>query len=140
MLKTCYQSQDFDLTHNSQGTWFNVLVVGGGALKQYFSSQAEKSLMKNKIQMADNGKQGLSALDMLSHYPELLFLNVFMPDMDGIEFLAALRKRNYGGGVILVDDVDDVMLNVANEYAQHLGLNVLRAFNSFQLESINWGS
>jgi hypothetical protein len=60
--------------------------------------------------------------------------------MDGIEFIAALRKRDYCGGLILVDDVSAVMLNVASKYASALGLNVLATLNRAQLRSINWVS
>lgn len=138
MHETSSRNQGHALSRGGNGTWSTILVVGGSAIEQYFSSQAKKSLAENAIHLAHNGIEGLTVLDALSHCPEFLFFNVFMPDMDGIEFMTALSKRNYRGGIILVDNDNEDMRQVANDYAHALGLNVLGVFNAAQLEAINW--
>jgi response regulator of citrate/malate metabolism len=50
-----------------------------------------------------------------------------MPDKDGIEFVAGLATRGYGGGLILVSGGDVQMLAVARLIAVQSGLNVLAA-------------
>ena len=117
-----------------------ILVVGDGALKNYFCSHTAASLAVKEIHMADNGKLGLSLLASLAQPPELLFLNVFMPYLDGIEFAGELAKRTYRGGLILVDDVDRGILDLARTYADALGLNVLGAFTSLELQTKSWGT
>ena len=138
MPPTIHQHQGYAFSRKGHGTWSSILAVGGSAMKLYFSSLAEKSLSENEIHLAENGIEGLSMLDMLGHSPELLFLNVFMPHMDGIEFLGALSKRNYRGNLVLVEDANEGMLNVANDYARALGLNVRGVFYTAQLDAINW--
>ena len=138
MPQTINQHQDYAFSRKGHDTWSSILAVGGSAMKLYFSSLAEKSLAENEIHLAENGIEGLSMLDRLGHSPELLFLNVFMPHMDGIEFLGALSKRHYKGNLVLVEDTNEDMLSVANDYACALGLNVQGVFFTAQLDAIKW--
>ena len=39
---------------------------------------------------------------------------IFMPDMDGIEFAGALAKRDFVGALILITGVNQDMLEVAS--------------------------
>ena len=52
-----------------------------------------------KMTSAGNGKEGLKCLETLK--PDLILLDIKMPEMDGIEFLKAMNEK-YGEGKIPV--------------------------------------
>ena len=80
-----------------------------------------------RVQMAHDGMEGLRTLDGMPQPPDFIICDVFMPDIDGIEFMAELAKRSYRGGVILVSGGDSQTLSVARLLAVENGLNVLGA-------------
>ncbi len=80
------------------------------------------------IHMAEDGRLGLCLLDTLTCAPDFVICDIFMPDMDGIEFIAALAKRHYVGGLILMTGVNRDMLEVAQTMATETGLRLLGAF------------
>lgn len=77
------------------------------------------------VTLAGNGREGVTALNSMSCEPDFLICDIFMPDMDGIEFIAELARRHYKGGLILVTGVNLEMLDVAREIASMNQLNVL---------------
>ena len=79
------------------------------------------------VHVAQDGSEGLRVLDRLHPPPAFLICDIFMPDKDGIEFVAGLATRGYGGGLILVSGGDVQMLAVARLIAVQSGLNVLSA-------------
>ncbi len=52
------------------------------------------------IRLAENGRRGLEILD--KEKPALVILDVWMPEMDGIEFLREVRKRHPKTRVVVV--------------------------------------
>jgi CheY-like chemotaxis protein len=77
---------------------------------------------------AGNGRAGVRALERLTRAPDFIICNIFMPDMDGIEFIGELAKRHYHGGLVLVTREDAEMLAVARQIAQSRKLNVVGSF------------
>ncbi len=49
------------------------------------------TLRKYKVREAHSGKEGLAALE--DSAADIVLLDLKMPDMDGLEFLASLRKK-----------------------------------------------
>jgi len=80
-----------------------------------------------QVQTAHDGWEGLRVLDDMPQPPDFLICDIFMPNQDGIEFLAELAKRNYRGGIVLVSGGDSQMLSIACRIASVSGLNVLGA-------------
>ena len=80
------------------------------------------------IQMADNGRSALRALAAMGSPPELLICDVFMPDMDGIEFMSELAQHQYPGDVVLVTGVDVSTLSLARDIACGQGIRLLGSF------------
>ncbi len=85
-------------------------------------------------QLAQNGITGtigcdataaLRRMDEAEAPPELVFLDLNMPDMDGVEFLRQLVKREYNGGLVLVSGEDERILDTASRLASAHRLNVL---------------
>ena len=80
------------------------------------------------VQLASNGFAALRVLEKLPRPPEYLICDIFMPDMDGIEFVSELAMQRFAGGLMLVTGVNLTMLEVARDIATLKGLNVLGVF------------
>lgn len=78
-----------------------------------------------KIAMAGNGRIALNALSDMVNPPDLIICDVFMPDMDGIEFMSALAQKQYMGSVALVTGVDIETLSLARDIAAAEGIKLL---------------
>ena len=80
------------------------------------------------VVMAGNGREAARALDAMPTPPDFLICDIFMPDMDGIEFISALGDRNFGGALVLVTGGDLSMMQMASQLAESgYGLTVLAA-------------
>ena len=77
------------------------------------------------IEVASSGRAALGLLERLQHPPDFLICDIFMPDMDGIEFLSELRKRHYPGRIILVSGGNLDILEMAQQLGHYGGLKVL---------------
>ncbi len=80
------------------------------------------------IHLATNGLEALRKLKSLPHQPQYLISDVFMPDMDGMEFLSKLADRGYKGKVMMVSGVDAEMLDLSRTIAADNGLTLAGAF------------
>jgi CheY-like chemotaxis protein len=80
------------------------------------------------VHTARNGRVALQVLETLQTPPTVLICDVFMPDMDGIEFLEQLAQQKFSGGIIILSGVDAQMLNLSTQIALARGLNVLGSF------------
>jgi CheY-like chemotaxis protein len=104
------------------------LVVDDDAFSRDLFCEMLRALGVTDIRTADNGRTALRTLKALPEPPNVVICDIFMPDMDGFEFLPELAKTGYSGGVILVSGVDITMMAIAQEVAIGEGLNVLGAY------------
>jgi len=71
-------------------------------------------------------RSGEEALELMrKERPELVLLDVNMPEMDGIEFVRHLVKRPYTGGLILISGEEERTLHAVEKLAQAHQFNVL---------------
>lgn len=106
----------------------SALVVDDDDFSQENICEKLRMLGLGKVYSANNGRSAIRALDQMRNPPELIICDIFMPDMDGIEFLGELAKRGYQGGLILVTGVNETMMEVAQDIAAANNLRVLGAF------------
>ncbi len=102
----------------------SALIVDDDSFSQDLFSEMLSAMGITDIHSALNGRIGLRTLAELPRPPDFLICDVFMPDMDGIEFLTELAKKNYQGGVILISGVDISMLGIAQQLATDNGLKL----------------
>lgn len=81
-----------------------------------------------EVHRAEDGQHALKLLAALPRDPDFLVCDVFMPNMDGIEFLDRLAIRGFGGGVLIVTGVDPAMLSFTRTLAKGGSLRVLGTF------------
>lgn len=70
---------------------------------------------------------GLSGLELLATRSDidLIFCDLQMPGMDGVEFIRHLVQRNYAGSLVLVSGEDERILHTAGRLARAHRLDVL---------------
>jgi EAL domain-containing protein (putative c-di-GMP-specific phosphodiesterase class I)/FixJ family two-component response regulator len=61
--------------------------------------------------------------------PALIFCDLQMPDIDGIEFIQRIIDLNYQGGLILISGEDGRILKSAQNFAENFGLLSLGALS-----------
>lgn len=77
------------------------------------------------IHFARNGRDALRLSADQRRPFDLCICDIFMPEMDGIEFVGHLVTQGYQGDIILISGGDAEMLRLAKLIAQKNGLNVL---------------
>lgn len=77
-----------------------------------------------QITTCDNGHAALKVVDSEAGQPELIFCDLHMPEMDGIEFIRELVSRHFKGSVVLVSGVDKRVVQTAERLvaAHNIGL------------------
>ena len=105
-----------------------VLVVDDDEFSQQIIVGILEELGIGDVHIAGDGREGLRALAQMPRTPDFLICDLFMPDMDGIEFLAQLGKQGYKGGIILVTGGDVSMMAIARELAFADGLRMMATF------------
>lgn len=72
-------------------------------------------------------ESGRAALDLLEHDPRvaLVFCDLQMPEMDGVEFVRHLVRLGYAGGLVLISGETPRTRQAVEKLARAHGLNVL---------------
>ncbi len=73
----------------------------------------------------DSGRAALEWIDSPGDNPDLILLDLNMPEMDGVEFVRHLVERHYSGSLILVSGEDERMLQAATKLVQAHEIPVL---------------
>jgi DNA-binding response OmpR family regulator len=94
-----------------------------------------------EVRLAENGRLGLAALDTFA--PDLVLLDVHMPELDGTETLRRLAERSPGLPVIMVTVNDDVettsrliQLGAADYVPKPFNLDYLEQAINIQLSAV----
>ncbi len=77
------------------------------------------------VKTCDNGSAALDLLRDADSAPNLILLDLIMPDMDGIQFVRKLVERRYTGSLILLSGEDERMLQMAERLVHAHAIPVL---------------
>jgi len=78
-----------------------------------------------KVVTCDNGTDALLRVDAADGAPNLILLDLNMPEMDGIEFIRKLVEHNYTGSLVLVSGEGERVLQMAEKLVEAHRINVL---------------
>lgn len=106
----------------------SVLIVDDDPFSKDWLSELLAGLGVPHIHTASNGRDALKKLRQLEKLPDVLICDIFMPDMDGIEFLEQIVKRRYAGRFMLISGQDMETLTLARELADAGLMNFVGAF------------
>ncbi|MCR4304615.1 MAG: EAL domain-containing response regulator [Gallionella sp.] len=83
------------------------------------------SLGYTQVSTCNNGHAALDMIDSPAGSPNLILLDINMPEMDGLEFVRRLVEWRYNGSIILVSGEDERMQQAAEELARAHKITVL---------------
>ena len=104
-----------------------VLVLEDEWSSQEITLRALQGIGISNVTFATNGTHGLKILDGAQEPPDLILCDVFMPEMDGIEFVTTLAERGFAGKLIFITGMDPQFIQVAQTIAVGAGLRYLGA-------------
>src|SRR3989338_9230356 len=77
------------------------------------------------VSICDNGRASLESVDRPGAQPDVILLDLNMPEMDGVEFVRHLAEHRYTGSLILFSGEDEQMLRSAEKLVRAHKIPVL---------------
>ena len=77
------------------------------------------------VSTCDNGRAGLELVDGPGAQPDVILLDLNMPEMDGVEFVRHLVEHRYTGSLVLFSGEDEQMLQAAEKLVRAHKIPVL---------------
>lgn len=105
-----------------------IMLVDDDPLQLRLLSVAISWLGADCVETFTSGREALAHLDA-GKEAGLVFLDLNMPGMDGVEFLRHLVERKFDGALVLVSGEDEFVLDTASRLASAYHLKVLGAIS-----------
>lgn len=111
----------------AQPTPFNVLVVDDDDFMRDLMQDVLHSLGVTHVRCMAGGREALQWLRQCPQPPSLLISDIYMPGMDGFEFIEALSSMGFTGKLLLCSGISIENLALARDVADGMGLCVAGA-------------
>lgn len=105
----------------------SVLIVDDDDFMCELLTEMLNALGVNQVQCVADGNKALRWLRQADYVPSLLISDIYMPDMDGFEFIQSLVAMDYRGHVLLCSGVSIENLSLAYDVAADSGLSIVGA-------------
>lgn len=102
-----------------------ILIVDDSALHRQHAEELLRQLGGSDIQQARDGVHALEVLAAAPYLPDILLLDLEMPNMDGIELLQQIMHRHLRMEVIVVSSRENALLTTVEVMSQTLGIAIL---------------
>jgi EAL domain-containing protein (putative c-di-GMP-specific phosphodiesterase class I) len=91
--------------------------------------QALRAMLQNqgvrRVLEAEDGSEVFRILDKASRRIDLIFCDLAMPGIDGVETLRGIAARHSSAAIVLLSGLDPKLLRTVSRMAEQLGLQVL---------------
>jgi CheY-like chemotaxis protein len=101
------------------------LVVEDNAFTSIVVNQTLKSLGAERVSTARTGREALDLIEAGQTPPDVLLIDLRMPEMGGVELMGRLADRGYQGHVIVTSGVDAQTLASVEEIARESGVAIV---------------
>jgi YesN/AraC family two-component response regulator len=101
------------------------LVVEDNAFTSIVVCETLKSLGAAVIETASTGREALDVIVTSKTSPDVLLVDLRMPEMGGVELIKRLAEQRYEGHVVLTSGVNERTLASVEEVARTVDVNVL---------------
>lgn len=105
----------------------SVLIVDDDDFMCELLTEMLNALGVKQVQCVADGNKALRWLRQADYVPSLLISDIYMPDMDGFEFIQSLVSMDYRGPVLLCSGVSIENLSLAYDVAADSGLPIVGA-------------
>ena len=103
-----------------------VLVVDDDDINLDIAQELLSQIGVKDVHLAASGLLGLKSIRGLKKI-DFVLVDIYMPDMDGIEFIAELAQAGFAGAVIIISGVNVETLDMARQLAAASGIKVAAA-------------
>ena len=106
-----------------------VLLIDDEPIALKFLEHQLSSLGLNEIRAYEKATRALNALEAGPNDIDLIFCDLQMPEMDGVEFVRHLARIGYNGELVLISGHNLRVLQTAQRLAQAQHINILGVIN-----------
>ena len=125
-------------------TIHNVLVVDDDPILCAIVERHFQKRGAGEVTIANDGLQALEILDGGVNAPDFILCDLKMPNMDGLEFLRHLERRDYGGAIGILSGEHESVVGLAEALAREHRLNVVgklqKPLNAHKLDMLIEGA
>jgi EAL domain-containing protein (putative c-di-GMP-specific phosphodiesterase class I) len=105
----------------------NCLIVDDDPMYTMVADSILSSLTSGSVWKASNGSTGLEALRLSGAKLDVVFLDLNMPDIDGLGFMRAASESGFDGNIVISSGETPAILRSAEAMGKMLGISVLGA-------------
>ncbi|WP_047048284.1 response regulator [Vibrio mexicanus] len=105
-----------------------ILIIEDDAFHARILTKMLSNLTQANIHHASDGEQGLNLVDAFQ--PEIIFCDLNMPNMDGVQFLNQLALTSQQPMIILTSSANEDVQNAVVDMAQSVGIGQVSAYIS----------
>jgi len=110
---------------NKDLSWLNVLLVDDSvAILKYVEKVLEDNFDITNVYSASSASEAIQILRQSSQV-NLLFLDLNMPNVDGIQFINQISELNYNGYVVIMSGISTRIISSVEMLTKNSGLNYI---------------